>query len=230
MDRERAVSIRTAAGAARAPLSKAGSALAAVLLWACVAQAATVSNTAQLDYVLPTGGPVQQFSNTVTLETESGPTPGTVTLFRYAPGSGSAQPTQADGAQCGDGAGGFTVAPPVARMGSPIDLSSPAPLLDTTSYHAGEPVFVTLADWNRNSDPLVRDTIDLRFTTSGGDTELLRLRETGPDTGLFAGAIQSVRIPPPVASYDCRLSLPENTMVTTDYVDATDSSDTPIRI
>src|SRR5262249_40244008 len=118
-------------------------------------------------------------------------------------------------------------APPLTDMGGPpLDLSAPVPLLDTTSYHAGEPVFVTLADGNRNADPLVRETIDLRFTTSGGDGEVLRLRETRPNTGLFPGAIQSVRVPPPLASYDCRLSLPENTTVTTDYVDATDPSDT----
>ena len=225
MVRDRAVSIRRR-GASRGKPSKAGWTLAAVLSIASLAQAGTVSNTARLAYVDPTGGPIEQLSNTVSFQTSPGPTPGTVTLFRYAPGAGAAQPTQADGAQCGDSSGGFAPEPPLTDMGAPVDLSAPVPLLDTTSYHAGEPVFVTLADSNRNLDPLVRDTIDLRFTTSGGDVEVMRLRETGPDTGLFAGAIQSVHVPPSLASYDCSLSLPENTTLTTDYVDAMDASDT----
>jgi len=54
-------------------------------------------------------------------------------------------------------------------------------------------------------DPLVRDTIDLQLITSVGDREVLRLRETGPDTGVFAGGIQSTRIPPAQSPYDCKL-------------------------
>jgi uncharacterized repeat protein (TIGR01451 family) len=201
-------------------------AIAAVLLTALPAGGATISNTARLAYLDPAGGPISQLSNTVTFQTAPGATPGVVSLFRYAPSSGGAKPTQADGAQCGDGAGGFSPAPPIKEVaGQAIDLAAPVPLVDTGWYHAGEPVFVTLADPNRDADPLARETIDVQITTSAGDQEALRLRETGPDTGLFAGAIQSARLPPAVASFDCQLSLPENGTVTTDYVDATDSSD-----
>ncbi len=225
MDRERAGSIgRRHLAMARRTIARA--VIAALLVAAPVARAATVSNTAHLSYVDPAGGPAAQDSNTVSFQTAPGPSPALVTLFRYAPSMGSAESTQADGAQCSDGAGGFAPSAPLTPVGgSPLDLSAPIPLLDTASYHAGEPVFVTLADANRNTDPLTRDAIDVRITISGGDEEVLRLLETGPDTGVFAGGIQSARIPPPLAAYDCQLSLVENTMLTTDYVDATDASD-----
>src|SRR5688572_9730567 len=201
-------------------------ALFGLLLAAPLAHAATVSNTAHLSYLNPGSGPVAQDSNTVSFETAPGPSPGIVTLLRHAPTAGSSDRYQADGAACGDGAGGFAPVPPLSAVGgSPIDLSSPAPLLDTGSYHAGEPVFVIVSDANRNVDPLARDAIEVELSTSAGDQEVLRLQETGPDTGQFAGAIQSARIPPPQATFDCRLSLVENSMLRTDYVDATDATD-----
>ena len=94
------------------------------------------------------------------------------------------------------------------KGGAPLDLSAPVPLLDTTSYHAGEPVFVTLADANRNEDPLLRDAIDLRITTSGGRPGGAapardrpghrRVRGRDPERAHPAAA---------VASFDCQLSL-----------------------
>jgi uncharacterized repeat protein (TIGR01451 family) len=201
-------------------------ALFGLLLAAPLAHAATVSNTAHLSYLNPGGGPVTQDSNTVSFETAPGPSPGTVTLLRHAPTAGSSDHYQSDGAACRDGAGGFAPVPPLSAVGGgPIDLSAPAPLLDTGSYHAGEPVFVIVSDANRNVDPLARDAIEVELSTSAGDQEVLRLQETGPDTGLFAGAIQSARIPPPQATFDCRLSLVENSLLRTDYVDATDATD-----
>jgi uncharacterized repeat protein (TIGR01451 family) len=224
MDGERGVSIGRRQIGARWAIARA--AVAALLLAAPLARASTVSNTANLTYLDPGGGPVSQVSNTVSFQTAAGPSPATVRLFRYAPSSGSAQPTQADGAMCGNGTGGFALAPPPKEVnGTPIDVSAPVPLLDTTLYHVGDPVFVMLADANRNVDSLARDTIDLSITTSAGDVELLRLLETGPDTGVFAGALQSSRVPPAPAAYDCRLSLGENEVLTATYVDATDTSD-----
>ncbi len=92
---------------AMARQTTARTALGVLLVAAFGAQAATVSNTARLSYLDPTGGPVDQPSNTVTFQTAPGLSPGLVTLLRFAPGGGLAQPTQADGASCGNGAGGF---------------------------------------------------------------------------------------------------------------------------
>jgi len=60
-----------------------------------------------------------------------------------------------------------------------------------------------LQDLNRNTDPALREFVEVQLT-SNGDTEKLRLQETGPDTGIFAGVIQSVAIPPAVVPFDCR--------------------------
>src|SRR5262245_51790878 len=81
------------------------------LLAASFAHAATVSNTAHLSYLNPGGGPVTQDSNTVEFQTAPGPSPGTVTLLRHAPTAGSSDHYQADGAACGNGAGGFLPVP-----------------------------------------------------------------------------------------------------------------------
>ena len=89
MDRERARSIgwRHLAMARR---TIARAVIAALLMAAPAARAATVSNTARLAYLDPGGGSVEQFSNTVSFQTVTDKTPGLVTLFRYAPAVGSA--------------------------------------------------------------------------------------------------------------------------------------------
>ncbi|HEX6592749.1 MAG TPA: OmpA family protein [Moraxellaceae bacterium] len=110
----------------------------------------------------------------------------------------------------------------------PINTAA-TPVCPTTVFHAGEPVFVTLADANRNIDPSAIDVIQLTVTTSTGDTEVLELRETGPNTGVFSAVIQSVSPTQPVTSYNGMLSVDVNTTLTAHYQDAlypADTSDT----
>ena len=59
-----------------------------------------------------------------------------------------------------------------------------------------------------------------------GDSETLRLTETGPSTGVFIGYIQSTF--GPVVANDCRLSVAINTGVTATYIDIVDGSDSTI--
>lgn len=73
----------------------------------------------------------------------------------------------------------------------PIDTSVPLTLCKTDVYHAGESVFIFVKDENRNHDPDLIETIVVTVTTSTGDTETLRLRETGPNTGRFIAVIPS---------------------------------------
>src|SRR5262245_61274884 len=101
MDRDRAGSIgRRQFARARRTISRA--VIASLLFAAPAARAATVSNTARLSYVDPGGGAVSLPSNTVSFQVANGPTPGVVTLLRYAPTAGSSNRMPADGAQCSD--------------------------------------------------------------------------------------------------------------------------------
>jgi uncharacterized repeat protein (TIGR01451 family) len=61
--------------------------------------------------------------------------------------------------------------------------------------------------------------VDVDLTTTTGDAETLRLQETGPDTGVFAGAIQSIPMPPAATQYDCVLSLAAFAQITARYTD-----------
>ena len=69
-------------------------------------------------------------------------------------------------------------------------------------FHGGEPIFLRLTDPDQNLDPhhgrTVLVTVADRVT---GDVEILRLTETGPDTGVFVGYIQSAETGSPL-SYD----------------------------
>ena len=56
--------------------------------------------------------------------------------------------------------------------------------------HAGDPLFVRVVDLDRNRDAAVIETVDVRLTARGtNDTEVVRLSETGLNTGVFVGYI-----------------------------------------
>ena len=185
----------------------------------------TISNTATADFLIgPT--PDTATSNTVTLETVPLPSPAVIEFLRYAPGSPGSMPTAADGGSCQNNAGVFAPLPPVTdSSGNAIDTVS-ASILNAASYQLGEAVFIRLADVNRNLDPAVRDFIDLRITTSTGDEEVLRLQETGIDTGVFVTALQSAAMPPAPTRFDCQLSVIRDATLVADYTDTLFPADT----
>jgi len=72
-----------------------------------------------------------------------------------------------------------------------------APLNDAAGKSVGtfarnEPVFVRVVSYDANLNPAVADTVAVRLSTSGGDSEVLQLTETGPASGTFVGAIPSI--------------------------------------
>ena len=188
---------------------------------------ATITNTGRVSYDLQGGVPQIRDSNAVTIITLPPATTATVTFHQYAPGFPGAGPVQSDGASCDDGSGTFYPSfPPRTLSGALIDNSVPVDLRSTRVYHAGEAIFLVLTDADRNIDPLTRDTVDVTLTTTTGDREGLRLMETGLNTGVFAGSIQSDAIPPAATQYDCRLSVAENTSVIGSYTDPIFPTDT----
>jgi uncharacterized repeat protein (TIGR01451 family) len=212
----------------RATMSRLGRAAAAsaaaalVTLGAVESHAEWILNTASVQFDRGSAT-----SNVDSLWTLPSPTPSIVRFHQYAPGAPGATQTLADGGECADPAGDFHPLPPLRTVnGLPLDTRSPVPLLPAEIFHAGEPVFVTLFDPNRNEVATERETIELHITTTTGDEERLRLLETGPATGLFAAGIQCTGIPPPVVRFDCQLSVTVDTDLAADYTDPAYPMDT----
>ena len=108
---------------------------------------------------------------------------------RQAPAAVHAGPTQ-----CRAASGFFPLASPSPQGRGPLDPAQPIPLADTRVAHAGDPIFVRVVDLDRNRDGNVVETVDVRVAVAAtGDAEVLRLSETGPNTGVFVGYIATTR-------------------------------------
>ncbi|MDQ2701450.1 MAG: hypothetical protein M3Y70_01240 [Pseudomonadota bacterium] len=205
-----------------------GRTAAVLLVWAlgfaCAsgtgpAYAAQIENTASVTY--RHGNAVaSKHSNTVITQILPSPTQASLGFLRFDPDPSGTQPRlPIDGGQCRIEGGSFAPMPAlVGSDGQPLDPgevgTTPAP-----GYYTGEPIVITVSDVNRNADPAAREYVDVDITTSTGDAETLRLQETGADTGVFAGAIQSVPMPPAAAQWNCALSLAAFAEITARYTD-----------
>lgn len=180
-----------------------------------------VQNTGGFSFSDRDGGSLTtQSSNTVSFNSVPAPTPSHVVFSQYSPGNAGATATAVDGGQCANATGNFSpVSAAVNYDGQAINTNNPVPLAQTTQFHAGQPVFITLTDSNRNLDPTVRDSVEVSISTSNGDEERLRLLETDINSGIFAGYIQSSGVPPAVQSFDCKLSATPDTHLTVAYTD-----------
>lgn len=218
------------------------------------AQAAVISNIAYVNdasnpYLDPNGDPGTLASNggiPVVITSIPGASPSTLTFYKYSPTG-----------QCGDLRGntvaassfpfaggryedaGGTLQPlpspeilPLPGSGGSstvLDVSVPVTVCPATVFHAGEPVFITLTDLNRNLDPAVAETILITISSWAGGLakdvdEVLELRETGPNTGIFAAVVQSTTAA--VTRGDGRISVGVDGMVRGHYQDVFYPDDT----
>ena len=109
---------------------------------------------------------------------------------------------------------------------APLDLNTPVPLIVSNTYHAGEPIFVRVSDLEQNLDGAVRETalITLRNDATG-TLQVLRLTETAPDSGIFAGFINSADATTTTgggSSYSGLFPVTESTPISASYVNAFD--------
>ena len=185
-----------------------------------------ITNTATASYAVA-GEPVG-VTGSVTVTTV-GRTPSTVQFMQYvAPGAPPLGSVEAVApAQCstsGSVAGPFVPSSgPTPIGGSTLATPGNFRLAPTTYYGDGEPVFVKLTDLDQNRDPAVAETVIVTIKTSIGDSETLRLTETGVSTGVFIGYIQSTGAR--TAANDCKLSIGQDVTLSANYVDAADPSD-----
>lgn len=140
------------------------------------------------------GGPVSSTMVDVLMQE---PTPSGIAFLQYAPGAQNAQSIQIPDtfiSEDGTPAGSTQQILNVYAFGStsPIDFSSPVPLVEPNVYHQGEPVFIVVTDLDQNYQTGTAESVWVRIRVDSlGESELLLLTETGPDTGVFAGVIQS---------------------------------------
>lgn len=183
-----------------------------------------IDNTASAAYQVG-GSPVAVSSNTLTITSVALRTPSTLELLQYAPASATTAtigPT--DYSTTATSGGPFAPLAPWAPVGGGVPVVPP-PVVPATQYHIGEPVFIRVTDPDQNIDSLTAETIlvTVRIIATG-ETEVLRLTETGPNTGVFTGYIQSG--PGAASSGNGVLNAQADSSITVGYTDAVDGTDT----
>jgi uncharacterized repeat protein (TIGR01451 family) len=166
-------------------------------------QAQTINNVASIEWDAGTSR-VTRPSNPVQLSVEpSVPTAATLTTFQLAPVS-SGTPMTVPTTLCRTN-GGDT---PVSLHGVFASTSlSPASVQPSGRIRAGEPLVVSVTSAADNQNPLAIETKVVTLTTPSNDRETLTLTESGPNTGIFIGVVNTAAAPPAPVHYDCRLQL-----------------------
>src|SRR5205085_1299693 len=77
-----------------------------------------------------------------------------------------------------------------------IAVPATLPLMVARQVHQGDPLFVRLTDLDQNLDRTARETVIATLVDDlTGDTEVVRLTEDGPDTGVFVGYVPTAGAP-----------------------------------
>ena len=152
-------------------------------------------------------------------------TPSEIELLQYAPQLSESElmKVRATGFD-NTGNGDFSTLSAPTMFGTSINLDDLVPLNGTNTFHMGEPVFIRLTDLDQNNDPEKIETILVTVTTNSPlDVEILQLQETGADTGIFTGFIQTSTAR--IRLFDGILTVSENIEITTTYTDDLDRFD-----
>jgi outer membrane protein OmpA-like peptidoglycan-associated protein len=213
------------AGARAWVLGRAMALLASVMLAGAAAAVPTpagtiISSTAHVDMTVGASTLSIPSNTDIIVTTELNSSLATIRFMQYAPGHPSAVAQTAAPTLYDTGAGYALLADPVTIVGTPIDADAPVPLLSTNVYHATAPIFVQVDDPDHDLNAAALDTLLITLTVAAtGDSETLQFTETGPNTGLFTGFIQSTAL----ASVDDDgvLAVAPNSAIVATYTDFT---------
>ncbi|MEM8814806.1 MAG: OmpA family protein [Pseudomonadota bacterium] len=184
---------------------------------------AVVSNQAVLAYESTPGVSQTLASNVVELTVAVTRSPASVALTRVLVSGGEFQETVGPSA-CLQSGSFVDLANPTLLGGTPIDPTLPQQVAQAASYNQGEPVFIRLADADQNVDFQAVDYVTVAVeNATTGDSEQLRLSETGLNTGVFAGFIPTSGAQTQPA--DCVLQVAPKSNVTVRYEDPLDNTD-----
>jgi uncharacterized repeat protein (TIGR01451 family) len=171
-----------------------------------------IPNFAHLTYEIA-GTPSNTDSNTVYVTVRS---EATIRFMKFAPTTPTVEDLPVAITSYDSGGGSFINIPQPAPT-----LQPTVPLVGTPIYYLGEDIYLWLEDKDQNLNDAVREQILLTVTCAEtGDTEVLRLTETGLDTGVFTGYLPSAEGTP--AGADGSLSITEECHLEASYTDALD--------
>ncbi len=180
---------------------------------------APIDNQARVDYQNAAGSPAVALSNPVQLITAVIRSPSSLSFTRVIASGATREPL---GPAFCDQGGAFVALPDPLVNGSSLDPTVAADLATTASYNLGETLLLRLDDSDQNVDALVIDTAVVTIS-SNGDAETIRLSETGPNSGIFAGYLPSAA--GAAAPGDCLLQASSGTAVDAAYTDPADPGD-----
>ncbi len=181
-----------------------------------------ISNQAFVAYENAAGLPTQVASNEVQLVTAVIRSPASLAFTRVV-AAGTLQESVGPAACLQSGAF-VDIADPTISGGLTIDPALTQDVSMTSSYNLGEPFMLRLDDFDQNVDATIRDTATVIVShPSSGDTETIRLTETGIDSGIFAGYVPSANAP--VSLGDCVVQGGMDSSVRVRYTDPADAAD-----
>jgi outer membrane protein OmpA-like peptidoglycan-associated protein len=167
-----------------------------------------IDNSATVDLVY-SGVNSSLNSNTTTVAVNPTPTPAVVELLHYQANPGGTIIPSTDFSDNGTLSGSFATIFPIP---------GPGDLTTVSAFSGNELLVIRLTDGDRNTDPTVINVIQLTVNSStGGDNELLELRETGVDTGIFLGCLPLDKNAP--VAYDGKLIVSVQDLIRVDYTD-----------
>ena len=167
----------------------------------------TISNVATIDWDTA-GGKTSQQSNRVDIDVGATPSPVSLLAYRFTSGSATLS-MPVDAPRCGAGDARATLAS--AWQGQNLD---PASLLAASEILPGEPLLFVVEDAGGNRDSSLVETIEVAVRAASGDSQILTVFETAPDSGKFAGFIQTIQAGTDPAGDDCRLGVVTDDLVT----------------
>ncbi len=207
-----------------------------------------IVNTAVVHYAVG-AMPVAHPSNQVTIITCR--TQSVLTFLRYAPGDPGAVSVMVGTtffSTSGTTEGPFTpLSNPLSGSDrQEIPINTAVPLVPADNFRGGEPLFVQLVDPDQNLDSRVVETITVTIsvgavsrratdkiaatfkTSAASESEVILLTETGPDTGIFTGYIQTTTST--VVESDGSLTVGDNAAIEVAYTDQEDNTDVSVNV
>jgi len=195
--------------------------LSLILVLPMSVQAITITNTATVN------SDIGIYNSSVDMVTVLPPTPSSIVAYQYAPtatGTSSITVPLGEYSPSGSLTGPFIPTPqPTTLAGVPIPVPAALDLLPVNTIKGGEPLFIEVTDPNSNTSSLVVETVVIEFVTASGDRAIIRLTETGANTGIFTGYIQTSLAPSAVD--DDVLTVSSDEIVSATYIDSSYNSD-----
>lgn len=186
-----------------------GTALSTViLLTSGAAHAREIRNVATISW--DTGTTTQSLpSNEVTVTVQDAPPePATVTFFQFS-GVGTGQPMPTTNTVCMGNNGAHNIS---LNGAFAIGAGQTPNLVETSAIHAGAPIILSIKHDAANTRADAVDSLQVTIvgTVNITDRETIVLTETGQNTGVFMGYINTSAVPPAAVSGDCVLSVNRN--------------------